>query len=111
VGQRTSAFSDHFPFFVEGVPTAMMGDPGGVNTGRGFDHTAWDTLDKVAIGDLREAAAVAARLVLRLSREEPWVASRRSKEEVGALMAAEPSLEGQAVKERVEQLYHARENG
>lgn len=111
VGQRTSAFSDHFPFFLEGVPTAMMGDADGVNTGRGFDHTAWDTVDKVRIGDLREAAAVAARLVLRMSREEPWPIRRRTKEEVAALTAAEPSLEGQVVKERLEELHRNRDGG
>jgi aminopeptidase YwaD len=105
VGQRTSAFSDHFPFFLEGVPTAMMGNPTHVNTGRGFDHTAHDTLDKVRIGDLREAAAVAARLALRMSREEPWPVRRRSGEAVRALMAAEPSLEGQAVKVAMEERY------
>lgn len=105
VGQKTSAFSDHFPFFLAGVPTAMMGDPGHVNTGRGFDHTQWDTLDKVRIGDLREAAAVAARLVLRMSRDEAWPARRRTPEQVRALMAAEPNLEGQAVKEAMDRLY------
>lgn len=109
VGQKTSAFSDHFPFFLEGVATAMMGDPGHVNTGRGFDHTAWDTLDKIRIGDLREAAAVAARLVLRISREEPWPARRRSREVVRALMAAEPNLEGQMVRAALEELYLARD--
>ena len=86
----------------------MMGDPEGVNAGRGFDHTAHDTLDKVRIGDLREAAAVAARLVLRISREEPWPAKRRSREEVVDLMAAEPNLEGQAVCDAMEELYAAR---
>ena len=105
VGQRTSAFSDHYPFFLEGIPTAMMGDPHRVNSGRGFDHTLHDTMDKVRIADLREAAAVAARLSLRMSREEPWPLARRTQEEVRALMAAEPNLEGQAVREAMEQLY------
>lgn len=109
VGQRTSAFSDHYPFFLEGVPTAMMGNPHGVNTGRGFDHTAFDTLDKVHLGDLREAAAVAARLALRLSRQDPWPLRRRTHAEVEALMAAEPSLEGQAIRQQVEALYAARD--
>ncbi|HTE17818.1 MAG TPA: M28 family peptidase [Armatimonadota bacterium] len=109
VGQRTSAFSDHYPFFLEGVPTAMMGNPTHVNTGRGFDHTAFDTLDKVHIGDLREAAASAARLALRISLEEPWPAKRRTHEEVQALLAAEPSLEGQAVKEALEARYAERD--
>lgn len=108
LGQRTSAFSDHYPFFVEGVPTAIMGDPHGVNSGRGFDHTCWDTVDKVRLADLREAAAVAARLVLRISREEPWPAARRSHEEVRTLQRAEPNLEGQAIRAAMEELYAAR---
>ncbi len=105
VGQRTSAYSDHYPFFLEGVPTAMMGDPGGVNTGRGFDHTAYDTLDKVELADLREATSVAARLMLRMSQEEPWPVRRRSHAAVEALLASEPSLEGQIIRERMEALY------
>jgi aminopeptidase YwaD len=109
VGQKTSGFSDHFPFFCEGVPTATMGDPHHVNTGRGFDHTAFDTLDKVRLGDLRDASANAARLALRMSREEPWPAARRSREEVQSLMAAEPSLEGMAVRDALEELYAARQ--
>ncbi len=109
IGQRTSAFSDHFPFFLEGVPTAMMGDPDGASTGRGYDHSAYDTVDKVAIGDLREAAAVAARVALRMSREEPWPAVRRSKEAVSALLAAEPSLEGAAIAQQMRARYEARD--
>jgi Zn-dependent M28 family amino/carboxypeptidase len=109
IGQKTSAFSDHYPFFLQGVPTAMMGNPTHVNTGRGFDHTAHDTLDKVKIGDLREAAAVAARVALRMSREEPWPVARRSRERVAELMAAEPSLEGRAVSDAMDLLYRQRE--
>jgi Zn-dependent M28 family amino/carboxypeptidase len=108
VGQKTGAFSDHYPFFLQGVPTAMMGDPHGVNTGRGFDHTAFDTLDKVRLADLRDAAAMGARLAYRMSVEEPWPASRRPLSEVEALMAAEPSLEGRAVKQQMEELYRSR---
>lgn len=108
VGQKTGAFSDHYPFFLQGVPTAMMGDPHGVNTGRGFDHTAFDTLDKVALADLRDAAAMGARLAYRMSVEEPWPLRRRPGSEVEALMAAEPSLEGQEVRRRMEALYAAR---
>jgi hypothetical protein len=109
VAQKTSAFSDHFPFFLRGVPTAMMGDPFAVNTGRGFDHTAFDTLDKVRLTDLREAAGMAARLALRMSREEPWPIARRTTAEVEALMAREPNLEGQEVRRRMEALYGERD--
>lgn len=105
IAQKTSAFSDHYPFFLAGVPTAMMGDSGGVNTGRGFDHSAFDTVDKVDPTDMREAAAMAARLALRISREEPWPARRRGREEVDALVAAEPSLEGKVIEAEVDALY------
>ena len=108
IAQKTSAFSDHYPFFLAGVPTAMMGDPGGVNTGRGFDHSAFDTVDKVDPADMREAAAMAARLALRISREDPWPARRRGREEVEALIAAEPSLEGKAIEAGVDALYRSR---
>jgi aminopeptidase YwaD len=110
IGRRTSAFSDHYPFFVQGVPTAMMGDPHRTNTGRGFDHTAFDTVDKVRIADVREAAGMAARLALRLSREDPWPITRRSLDAVQALIAAEPSLEGQQVREALDRLYAARDS-
>ena len=109
VQQKTSGFSDHYPFFLAGVPTGMMGDPNWVNTGRGFDHTAYDTVDKVRLVDLREAAANAARLALRMSRAEPWPVARRSREAVAALMAAEASLEGNAVKDAMALLYEARD--
>jgi Zn-dependent M28 family amino/carboxypeptidase len=104
IGQKTSAFSDHFPFFLAGVPTAMMGDPEGLNSGRGYDHTAWDTVDKVRLNDMREAASVAARLALRISREGSWPASRRSAKAVEELQSKEPSLEGQSIREAFERL-------
>lgn len=108
VGQKTGAFSDHFPFFMAGVPTAMMGDPRAVNTGRGFDHTPWDTLDKVHIDNLRAAASVGARLALRMSQHPAWPLRRRTAEAVQALVAAEPSLEGQKVREAMDALYAQR---
>lgn len=105
VGEKTGGFSDHFPFFMAGVPTAMMGNPGGVNTGRGFDHTAYDTVDKVQLDDLRGAAATGARVALRVAREPEWPLKRRSPGAVQALVAAEPSLEGMALREQMEALY------
>lgn len=96
VGQRTSAYSDHYPFLKAGVPTAMMGDPDAANTGRGYGHSAYDTVDKVALADMREAAAVAARLALRMSRLDPWPLRRRTPDEVAAFLATDPGLRAQA---------------
>ena len=105
IGQKTSAFSDHFPFFDAGVPTAMMGDPEAVNTGRGFGHSAFDTLDKIELDDLRRASAMAARLALRMSREEPWPLQRRDRASVQALIDAEPNLEQLRLEPLVDALY------
>jgi hypothetical protein len=65
-------------------------------------------VNKVAKNDLREAASVAARLALGMTREEPWPVRRRSREQLRQLMAAEPSLEGQSLREAVEALYASR---
>ena len=45
--------------------------------GRGYGHTRYDTLDKVELTYLREAAALAARLALRMANAENWPATRR----------------------------------
>ena len=109
IGQKTSGFSDHFPFFLAGVPTGMMGDPDAANTGRGFGHTQWDTLDKIEIANLREAASVAARLALRMACHPEWPVRRRPTEAVATLIAAEPALtEMWAVRDRMEALYRER---
>lgn len=86
VGQSVNAFSDHFPFLRAGVPTAGVGSLGGRKTGRGYGHTRYDTLDKINIRSLREAAALAARLALRVASREEWPAHRRSQEEVTAVL-------------------------
>lgn len=86
----------------------MMANSSPVFTWPGFAHTMWDTVDKVALNDLREVGSVAARLALRISREEPWPVRRWSPQAVQALMAAEPSLEGQSLREAVERLYARR---
>ncbi len=86
VGQSVNAHSDHFPFLLAGIPTGGL-EKSKRSGGRGFGHTSYDTLDKVRLAPLREAAAVAARLALRLANVEPWPARRRRPEEVQALFS------------------------
>jgi len=90
VEQSVNAHSDHFPFLMAGVPTGGMGNVGGKAAGgRGYGHTKHDTLDKVSLASLREAATLTARLVLRLADiGESWPARRRSQEEVNQLFDA-----------------------
>lgn len=82
--QQVSPYSDHWPFFLKGVPTAGGGDPDALRTrtGRGYGHTRYDTVDKVELEDLRRAAANYSRLLLRVANAEEWPAKRKTKEEI-----------------------------
>jgi len=82
--QRVSPYSDHWPFFLKGVPTAGGGDPEAIRTrtGRGYGHTRYDTVDKVELENLRRAAANYSRLLLRVANADEWPAKRNSKEEI-----------------------------
>ncbi|MBN1661495.1 MAG: M28 family peptidase [Anaerolineae bacterium] len=86
VAQKAAAFSDHFPFFMAGVPTGGMQSADEALAGRGYGHTRYDTVDKVDIAGLRHASTLAARLLLRLATVPAWPATRRGEEEVLALL-------------------------
>jgi hypothetical protein len=106
VGQSVSAFSDHYPFFRQGVPTGGINSVRQTRSGRGYGHTYYDTLDKVEIGGLREASALAARLALRLASREDWPVQRRSTEAVEKLLEETPSYkEEKELEARVNAYY------
>ena len=90
-------YSDHFPFVLKGVPTGHMGDPDAPPSGRGFGHTAYDTLDKVELENLRKGSAAAARLALRIANADDFPAQHRNAEAVQALIDTDPGLEGYRV--------------
>jgi Zn-dependent M28 family amino/carboxypeptidase len=102
VAQSVSAHSDHFPFFMAGVPTGGMQSAEKSFTGRGYGHTQYDTVDKVDLTSLREASALAARLALRLANEENWPVTRRSTETVMALLDSPDYREEQAYRKRLD---------
>ncbi len=102
VGQMTSAHSDHFPFFMAGVPTGGMQSAERSLTGRGYGHTQHDTVDKVELTGMREAAALAARLAVRIANEEQWPVTRRTTERVGELLDGPEYREEQALRERLD---------
>jgi len=104
VGQKLHPYSDHFPFVLKGVPSGHMGDPESPPSGRGFGHTAYDTLEKVKLANLREGSAVAARLALRIANAEAFPAQRRSANAVQELIASDPGLEGYRVSIELGQL-------
>lgn len=102
VGQSVSAHSDHFPFLMAGVPTGGIGSVKPKLGGRGYGHTKYDTLDKVNMRSLREAAVLAARLALRMASAEIWPATKRDQTTVAALFDKPDYREEAALFARVD---------
>jgi Zn-dependent M28 family amino/carboxypeptidase len=70
VRQGLHAHSDHYPFFLAGVPVANLCAPAQAvarKGGRGYGHTAADTPDKVDLEGLRAAAGLLAATLVRLA--------------------------------------------
>jgi Zn-dependent M28 family amino/carboxypeptidase len=111
VAQKTSAFSDHFPFFMAGVPTGGMQSAERSLAGRGYGHTRHDTVDKVELTCLREASTLAARLALRLASSEPWPVARRDEEAVMELLEDPEYREERKLRTRVDALYKEAREG
>ncbi len=106
--QSAHAFSDHYPYLLEGLCTSYIGNPRGKFSGRGWGHTRYDTLDKIDIRNLRSASALAARIILRAANVEDWPVSRRPRAEVETMMDNEPDLRDmRAVKREHEEFYVA----
>ncbi len=109
VQQSLHAFSDHYPFLLAGVPTGGVGNLSARPTGRGYGHTRFDTLDKIEILSLREAATLAARLALRIANYADWPATRRSPEEVSAILDNPENREATAIFDKILAFYEAQE--
>jgi Zn-dependent M28 family amino/carboxypeptidase len=105
VGQSVHAHSDHFPFFMAGVPTGGMQSAQPAMAGRGYGHTRYDTVDKLDQAHLREAAALAARVALRIASEERWPVALREEREVLELLDTPEYREERAFRERLEAFY------
>jgi aminopeptidase YwaD len=88
LANRVGAASDHFPYFLRGVPVASVFASRPPGTGRGFGHTMADTLDKVSEVELRESAMVAARLLLRLADHPDTIGRKRSPDEIKQILIA-----------------------
>ncbi len=80
--QGVSPYSDHWPFFIKGVPCASNSDPTAVRTGRGYGHTRYDTVDKVELKNLHLAAANHARILFRVANCDEWNPRRKTQKEI-----------------------------
>lgn len=92
---RQNPHSDHWPFVQWGVPGYHVRSGTGED-GRGWGHTAADTLDKLEVRNLREQAILLADLVVSLAREGTDV-DHRASEEIAAALDAEDRAEGMKV--------------
>lgn len=85
VHEGTSAASDHWPFYMQGVPTIYLHAERSMQrliTGRGWGHTTADMMDKVDTRNLDEGAMVAARLLIRLATKKDRIADHTPLEEI-----------------------------
>ncbi len=105
VGQSVMAHSDHYPFFMAGVPTGGIEPIPRSLSGRGYGHTKFDTLDKVSLKNLRETSAMAARVLLRIAYDENWQAEKRSPESVQAALDTPEHREELAHIARMDKFY------
>jgi hypothetical protein len=86
LNNQVGTTSDHFPYFMRGVPVASMFARRPPGLGRGFGHTMADTLDKVSEVELRESAMVAARLLLRLADHQDAIGRKRTADEIKQIL-------------------------
>ena len=77
-------FSDHFPFLLHGIPSAMCVTPG--TGGRGWGHTYADTFEKVNLEPLQRSAAHAARLAAHIVNMEKWPGVRKEKTQIQEIL-------------------------
>ncbi|MFQ6053658.1 MAG: M20/M25/M40 family metallo-hydrolase [Candidatus Bathyarchaeia archaeon] len=85
ISTGTSAASDHWPFYMQGVPTITGGaepSPQRLIVGRGWGHTTADMMDKVDPRNLQEGAMVLARLLIRLANQEGRIAEHTGLDEI-----------------------------
>lgn len=105
IDQAVHAFSDHYPFLLAGVPTGgLQSVPQGTG-GRGYGHTRYDTLDKVTLRELQDAAVMASRLIVRWASAEEWPVEHRAKEEVKELFDRPAYKEVDAFSKEVAAFY------
>ena len=94
--------SDHYPFMAKGVPCGFIRDPYSY-TWPGFYHTAHDTVDKVDLLKVKEAAFLCARLAWRIANDNNWSFKQMSEKELSDQKTTQDVSEVQRIEEAVEQ--------
>ncbi len=110
IATSMGAASDHWPFFMAGVPAATFrsgpADPITASAtaalGRGFGHTSADTVDKVDPRGLKEASMVLAQFLLRIANEEKTFVTHTPQQQI--IDQLEKSGEAEAL--RIQKKWH-----
>lgn len=87
--------SDHWPFVQHGVPGYMVSGETG-DRGRGWGHTAADTLDKLESRNLREQAILLTSLVVDIAGDDVAV-NGRDTDAIAADLEAEGKAKGMKI--------------
>ncbi len=81
--------SDHWPFYLEGVPAASLQsvpdpliEPMVRAMGRGWGHTPADTVDKIDPRAIKEASLVLSQFIIRISNEDEFPIKHTEKREI-----------------------------
>lgn len=77
INTGTSAASDHWPFYMQGVPSIYMHAEPSIQQliiGRGWGHTTADMMDKVDPRNIQEGSMILVRLLLRLATQKTKIA-------------------------------------
>ena len=95
--------SDHYPFMAKGVACGFIRDPYSY-TWPGFYHTAHDTVDKVDLLKVKEAAFLCARLAWRIANDDDWHFKQMSEKELAKQKTTPEVSEVQRIENAVEML-------
>ncbi|GAB6879003.1 M28 family metallopeptidase [Halorubrum gandharaense] len=87
--------SDHWPFVQRGIPGYMVSGETS-DRGRGWGHTAADTLDKLESRNLREQSVLLTELVVDLAGADVTV-ERRDTDAIAAALEAEDKATGMKI--------------
>ena len=110
--QMTHSFSDHYPFLLKGVPTGGLEPVPRTADGRGYGHTAYDTLDKVTLRELQDAAYLASLVAHRLASvpTADWPVQHRTAAQVDALLSLPQYTEVAELGKQLDAYYAAHKN-
>ena len=95
--------SDHYPFMTKGVACGFIRDPYSY-TWPGFYHTAHDTVDKVDLLKVKEAAFLCARLAWRIANDDNWPFKQMDGKGLAKQSATLDVSEVQRIEEAIERL-------